>query len=97
MRLVPMVVIVALTLFIGGDRLLNQSKVTGYAYSCRGAQVVQEVTEHNDQWITITVNGEDTAPSLVPYTVYQSRSPHACGTMSHPIDVTAVLPRLVLS
>ena len=64
---------------------------------CRGSQVVQTVTEHNDQWIRITVNRQDATASKVSLKVYQTKHAASCRYVRYPIDVTNVPPRLVLS
>jgi hypothetical protein len=97
MRFVPVLVILVLATFIGGHQLLDRSAATGYAYACKGADLVQEITEHNGQWVTAAVKGQAGAQSAPPYTVYQTRHPRSCGTMTNPIDVTGVVPKLVLS
>jgi hypothetical protein len=116
MRFVPVLVILVLAVFIGCHQLLNRSTATGYAYTCKGADLVQEITEHNGQWVKVAVEvavkgqagpmstggvstggGSTEGGPAAPYTVYQTRDPHSCGTMTNPIDVTGVAPKLVLS
>ena len=97
MKFIPVLVVLILSGFIGSYLLLNHARVTGFAYICRGSQVIQAITEHNDQWITITVNGEDPTSSKVSYKVYQTKRAASCGDVRYPIDVTNIPPRLVLS